>query len=163
MGGAFDVGLDDRSLSVQLPVSADHAQTLARIATGNAATLPGSAKLYRSVDLVLDKVEVTPAGKAGGYYYQVFLNLPVADGVTSKSRAILVGTLGAFKISGAAHHGGPVQLRYRIGRAAFADAAARAGTMSVSFVRVNGDDSPTGGVIGLGEVRLETSTEDKDF
>jgi tyrosinase len=35
--------------------------------------------------------------------------------------------------------------------------------MSVSFVRVNGDDSPTSGVIGLGEVRLETSTEDKDF
>jgi tyrosinase len=163
VGGAFDVGLDDRSISVQLPVSTEHAQTLARIATGNAASFPGSAKLYRSVYLVLDKVEVTTAGKAGGYYYQVFLNLPVADGVTSKPRAMLVGTLGAFKISGAAHHGGPVQLRYQIGRAAFADAAARAGMMSVSFVRINGDESPTGGVIGLGEVRLETTTEDKDF
>jgi tyrosinase len=163
LGGAFDVGLDDRSVGVQLPVSEDHAKTLARIATGNAASLPGSAKLYRSVDLVLDKVEVTAAGKAGGYYYQVFLNLPVADGVTSKPRAMLVGTLGAFKISGAAHHGGPVQLRYRIGRAAFADAASRAGMMSVSFVRVNGDESPRGGVIGLGEVRLEATIEDKDF
>ena len=163
LGGALDVGLDDRSVSVQLPVSAEHARTLARIATGNAAALPGSARLYRSVDLVLDKVEVSEAGKAGGYYYQVFLNVPVADGVTSKPRTILVGTLGAFKISGAAHHGGPVQLRYRIGRAVFADAASRAGMMSVSFVRVNGDESPRGGVIGLGDVRLETSTEDKDF
>jgi tyrosinase len=38
----------------------------------------------------------------------------------------------------------------------------KAGMMSVSFVRVNGDQSPKGGVIGLGEVRLETTTEDKD-
>jgi tyrosinase len=34
--------------------------------------------------------------------------------------------------------------------------------MSVSFVRVNGDQSPGGNAIGLGEVRLETSTEDED-
>jgi tyrosinase len=34
--------------------------------------------------------------------------------------------------------------------------------MSVSFVRVNGDQSPGGSVISLGEVRLETSTEDED-
>nr|AGU11969.1 Common central domain of tyrosinase [uncultured organism] len=163
IGGALDVGLDDRSISVQLPVSAEHTQTLARIAAGSAAPLPGSAKLYRSVHLVLDDIEVTEAGKEGGYYYQVYLNIPVADGAANKPRAILIGTLGAFKISGAAHHhGGPVQLRYPIARAAFANAALRAGTMSVSFVRVSGDQSPKGGVIGLGEVRLETSTEDKD-
>jgi tyrosinase len=162
LGGALDVGLDDRSISVQLPVSSEHAHALARIATGSAASLPGSSKRYRSVDLVLDDVEVTEAGKAGGYYYQVYLNVPVADDAASKSRAILVGTLGPFKISGAARHGGPVQLRYPIGRAVFADAAPDAGMMSVSFVRVNGEQSPKGGVIGVGEVRLETSTEDED-
>jgi len=162
LGGAPDVGLNERSISVQLPVSSEHARTLARIAAGNAAALPGSSKLYRSVDLVLDDVEVTDAGKAGGYYYQLYLSIPVADSVTNKPRAILIGTLGPFKISGAAHHGGPVQLRYRVGRAAFAGPASRAGMMFVSFVRVNGDQSPKGGVIGLGEVRLETSTEDGD-
>ena len=162
LGGALDVGLDDRSISVQLPVSSEHAHALARIATGSAASLPGSSKRYRSVDLVLDDVEVTEAGKAGGYYYQVYLNIPVADDAASKSRAILVGTLGPFKISGAARHGGPVQLRYPIGRAVFANVASEAGMMSVSFVRVNGEQSPKGGVIGVGEVRLETSTEDED-
>lgn len=160
--GALNVGLDDRSISVQLPVSSENTRTLAQIATGNAASLPGSSTLYRSVVLVLDDVEVTGAGKAGGYYYQVYLNIPVADGAASKPRTILIGTLGAFKINGAAHHGGPVQLRYRIRRAAFAQVASKAGMMSVSFVRVNGDQSPKGGVIGVGEVRLETSTEDKD-
>lgn len=162
LGGAQDVGLDERSISVQLPVSSEHARTLARIATGNAAALPGSSRLYRSVYLVLDDVEVTGAGKAGGYYYQLYLNIPVADSVRSKPGAILIGTLGPFKISGAAHHGGPVQLRYRVGRAVLARVAPGAGMMFVSFVRVNGDQSPKGGVIGLGEVRLETSTEDGD-
>lgn len=162
LAGSLDVGLDERSISVQLPVSSEHTQTLARIATGNAAALPGSAKLYRSVYLVLDDVEVTEAGKGGGYYYQVYLNIPVANDVRSRPRAILLGTLGAFKISGAAHHGGPVQLRYRIGRAAFARATLEVGMMSVSFVRVSGDRSPQGGVIGVGEVRLEASTEDTD-
>jgi tyrosinase len=162
VGGAFDVGLDERSISVQLPVSAEHTQTLARIATGSPAALPGSAKLYRSIQLVLDDVEVSEAGKAGGYYYQVVLNIPAADNATRRPQAILIGTLGPFKISGAAHHGGPVQLRYRIDRSAFARASSRAGIMSVAFVRVNGDQSPTGGVIGLGEVRLETSSEDED-
>jgi tyrosinase len=160
IGGALDVGLDDRSISVQLPVSAEHAQTLARIATGSAASLPGSSTLYRSIHLVLDDVEVNEAGKKGGYYYQLYLNIPAADGTTDKPRAILVGTLGAFKVSGAAHHGDPVQLRYRIESAVFAGAPPKAGMVSVSFVRVNGDRSPKDGVIGVGEIRLETSTED---
>jgi len=162
IGGALDVGLDDNSISVQLPVSSENAQTLARIATGSGSSLPGSSKLYRSVQLVLDNVEVTEAGKGGGYYYQVVLNIPVADGAKNKPGTILIGTLGAFKISGAAHHGGPVQLRYRIGRAAFGRMASKAGMLSVSFVRINGDQSPPGSVIGLGEVRLETSTEDEE-
>lgn len=161
LGGALAVGLDERSVSVQLPVGAEVTRALARIATDNAATLPGSAKVYRAVDLVLDDVEVAEAGKGGGYYYQVFLNIPVADDVAKHPKAILVGTLGAFKISGAMHHGGPAQLRYRIERGVFADAASKGSTMSVSFVRVDGDRSPAGGVIGLGEVRLEASTEDR--
>lgn len=162
IGGALDIGLEDSSVSVQLPVSSENAQTLARIATGSAASLPGSSKLYRSIQLVLDNVDLTEAGKGGGYYYQVVLNIPVADGATTKPGTILIGTLGAFKISGAAHHGGPVQLRYRIARTAFSRAASKAGMLSVSFIRVDGDHSPAGAVIGLGEVRLETSTEDED-
>jgi tyrosinase len=162
IGGALEVGLDDRSISAQLPVSSENTQALARIATGGAAPLPGSSKLYRSIHLVLDDVEVDEAGKEGGYYYEVILNIPVADSGTNKPRSVLIGTLGAFKISGAAHHGGPVQLRYKIERAAFARVASKAGMMSVSFVRVSGDQSPKGGVISVGEVRLETSTEDAD-
>jgi tyrosinase len=163
IGGALDVGLDGKSIGAQMPVSAEHARTLARIATGGAAQLPGSAKLYRSIHLVLDDVQVTEAGKAGGYFYRVYLTIPVAAGATGTPRTILIGTLGAFKINGAAHHGsGPIQLRYRIERAVFTNAESKTGMMAVSFVRINGDQSPQGEVIGMGDVRLESSTEDED-
>lgn len=44
----------------------------------------------------------------------------------------------------------------------FAGVASRIGMLSVSFERVDGDRSQKGPVIGLGEVRLEISTEDND-
>jgi tyrosinase len=161
VGGARDVGLAERSIGVQLPVSAEHAALLARIAAHGAATLPGGSTPYRTVYLLLDDVEVTDTGKEGGYYYRVVLNVPAADGMRRPGMRLL-GTVGPFKISGAAHHGGPVQLRYRIGRDVLAGLTAKAGVLSVSFVRIDGDRSPGGGVIGFGEVRLELSAVDND-
>lgn len=160
ISGAVDISLDDRSIGVQLPLGSESMQALAQIGAGATATLPGSAQRYRSVQFVLDNIMITEAGKRGGYYYHVYLNLP--PNPSGKPQAIPIGTVGAFEISGAAHHGSPVHLRYRIRRAAFAGVASRIGLLSVLFVRVNGNQSPTGPVIGLGEVRLELSTEDND-
>jgi tyrosinase len=162
ISGALDIGLANRSVSAQMPVSSEHMQTLGRIATGEGASLPGSTKRYQSVQLVLDQIELTDVGKQGGYYYQIYLNLPTADGIVSKSNAIRIGTLGAFEINSAAHHGGPAQLRYRIARAQFGRATPKGGIMAVSFVRVDGNRTPAGALIGLGEVRLEVSTEQAD-
>jgi tyrosinase len=161
VSGAFDVGLENRSISVGLPVSSEHMQALGKIAMGAPASLPGSTKLYRSVQVFLDNIEITELGKQGGYFYQVYLNVPKPGG-TGEPDSILIGTTGAFEISGAAVHGGPVQLRFLVPRRVFAGANAKPGLLSVSFVRVNGDQSPDGPVIGLGEVRLETSTDDQD-
>ena len=160
ISGARDVGLDDRSIGVQLPVSSEAMQALAQIGAGGTATLPAGLQRYRSVQVVLDDIMITEAGKRGGYYYRVDLNLP--PDASGRSQSVPIGTVGAFEISGAAHHGSPVRLRYRIRRAVFAGVASRIGLLSVSFVRVDGDQRPTGQVIGLGEVRLELSTEDND-
>ncbi len=160
IGGALDVGLDEGSISVQLPVGSESMHALAQIGAGATATLRASPLRYRSVQVALDNVMITEAGKRGGYYYQVRLNLP--PDASGTSQAIPIGTVGAFEISGAAHHGSPVRLRYRIRRAVLAGVASRIGQLSVSFVRVDGNQSPKGQVIGLGEVRLELSTEDND-
>lgn len=160
ISGALDVGLDETSIGVQLPVSSEAMKALAQIGAGGVATLPAGLQRYRSVQVVLDDVAITEAGKRGGYYYRVDLSLP--PDASGRSHSVPIGTVGAFEISGAAHHGGPVRLRYRIRRAIFAGVASRIGLLSVSFVRVDGDQRPTGQVIGLAEVRLELSTEDND-
>lgn len=159
IGGARNIGLDERSVSAQLPVSSQHWTAVQEIMRGNAASIAGSTNRYQSVQLVLDGVEITDNGKKGGYYYRVYLNIPATGQQTPTS--ILVGSLGAFQISGASHHAHDgIQLRYPLGRKLAGASALQIGMASVSFVRVNGDNNPRGPVIGVDEVRLELSTED---
>ncbi|GAB3472385.1 hypothetical protein GCM10027321_45310 [Massilia terrae] len=161
IAGALNVGLDERSISAQLPISPEFSSAVQEIMRGNSASVPGSAKKYRSVHLVLDGVELADAGKNGGYYYQVYLNWPKAGNSPNKPTSLLLGTLGPFQINGAMHHmGGHAQLRFAIGRKMAGLSGMQIGMATVSFVRVNGENSPSGPVIGIGEVRVELSTED---
>lgn len=160
LGGAVDVGLDDRSVSVQLPVSSEHSRALADIAQGKQASIKGVAKAYRSAHLILDDIALSDQGRKGGYFYKLYLNIPSSK--RAAQTQVYLGTLGAFEINAAAHHahdhGGP-RLRYKIKRAFAGATATELGMMSVSFVRVGGNNNPKGGVIGIGEVRLEAATE----
>ncbi|WP_084677108.1 tyrosinase family protein [Massilia niastensis] len=159
LGGARNVGLDERSVSVQLPVSSEYGTALAEVARGNRVTVPRNTRKYRSAHIVLEHLEMTNIGRDGGFYYQVFLNLP-ANRSGGRPTSVLLGTLGAFEIAAAAHHGGHAQVRYPIGDALARLSALQVGMLSVSFVRVDGENSPRGAVIGIGEARLELSTED---
>jgi tyrosinase len=160
IGGALGVGLDERSISAQLPVNAEQWAAVESISRGIAASLPGSTVKYKSVDLVLDGVELAEGGKKGGYYYQIYLNVPAGDGGTSRPTSILLGTLGAFQINGATHHGaGTAQLRYKLSKGVLPASVLRVGMVSVSFVRIDGDKSPRGPAIAIGEARLELTTD----
>lgn len=159
IGGAQDVGLDERSASAQLPVSTEHWAAVESITSGIPASVPGSTVKYQSVDLVLDEVQLAEGGKKGGYYYQVYLNVPSGDGATARPTSILLGTLGAFEINGRLHHGASTaQLRYRLTKGVLPPSVLRVGMVSVSFVRINGDKSPRGAAVAIGEARLELST-----
>jgi len=166
LGGALDVGLAERSVSVQLPVSAEHSQVLADIANGKPARIAGVAKTYRSANIVLDAVELSELGAKGGYFYKIYLNIPSSNRLSGDTRSIYLGTLGAFEIHAATHHGGehgPALLRYRIKQAVAGATVTEIGMMSLSFVRVSGNNTPAGGVIGIGEVRIEVATESDDL
>lgn len=161
LSGARDVGLDEMSLSVQLPASAEHARVLADIGNGKRGTIPGRGEAYRSVEIILDSIEMTELAKQGGYFYELYLNLPSRG--MGRPRSLYIGNLGAFKINSAAHHpNGSLQVRYPIRRHLAGAIASELSTMSLSFVRISGDNSPKGPLIGLGEVRLEVATEDTD-
>lgn len=162
LGGAVNVGLDERSVSVQLPVATEYSRALADIAQGKQASIKGVAKAYRSAHLQLDGIEVSELGKKGGYFYKLYLNIPSSKRSAIEPAPVYLGTLGAFEINAAAHHAhdqGGVRLRYKIRRAFAGATATELGMMSVSFVRVSGNNTPRGAVIGIGEVRLEAATE----
>jgi tyrosinase len=158
--GALNIGLDEHSTSVQLPVPAEYGQAIAQIASGNAAAAPGSAMMFRTVNLVLDNIALTDSGRNGGYFYKLYLNVPGAGGAV---RSTLIDTLGPFKIAGAAHHqGGPVLLRFDVTGKLAGLTRTQMGMLTVSFVRVNGDNSPAGQVMAIGEARLELAAAGDD-
>ena len=161
LGGVKNVGLDRRSVTAQLPVNAEHWAALQEIARGNTASIRGSSLKFKSAFLVLGDVEISQAGENGGYFYQVYLNVPAEKSGFIRPESLLLGTLGPFQIRGASHHGhGHAQLRYPIGKLLREASSLRLGMVSVSFVRIDGDKSPDGPVIGIGEARLELSSSD---
>lgn len=161
--GALDVALDERSVSVQLPPSPDLGQAIAQVSRGKAAGIAGSTIQYKSVLIVMDNVLLTPSGGRGGYFYNVYLNLPGARNAPSGTTSALIGTLGPFQVTGAAHHhGGPAQLRYIITPLVAGMSEVQISNLTISFVRVNGSNRPTGTVIDIGEVRIELSNEEDE-
>jgi len=158
--GAWQVALGELSLSVQLPSSSDHSQAIAKIARGNAAPIRGRVFKYKSVHVVLDDVAITAAGSNGGYFYNVLLNVPAGRAALSAPRTRLIGTLGPFQVRAAAHQsGGPARLRYVVTQLLADIPIVDIGMATVSFIRVNGERSPAGLVIEIGEVRIELSTD----
>lgn len=161
LGGARNIGLDRRSVTAQLPVNAEHWSALQEIARGNTASIKGSARKFNTASLVLDEVEIASAGENGGYFYQVYLNVPSEKSGMLRPESISLGTLGPFQIRGLSHHGhGHAQLRYPIGKLLRGTSSLQLGMVSVSFIRIDGDRSPDGPVIGIGEARLELSSEE---
>ena len=109
------------------------------------------------ISVVLDDVTLTGIGAQGGFFYNVYLNLPGATNGNAGGR--LVGTIGPFQIAAASHHGGKARIELPatdlVRQLAQGRSAAELGALTVSFVRVNADGAPSGPVIGIGGFRVE--------
>jgi len=118
---------------------------------------PPADMLPVGISVVLDDVTLTGIGAQGGFFYNVYLNLPGATNGNAGSR--LVGTIGPFQIAAAAHHGGKARIELPatdlVRQLAQGRSAAELGALTVSFVRVNADGAPSGPVIGIGGFRVE--------
>lgn len=124
------------------------AQALVETQTGN----------YRSIKLVFDNIAVTDAGRRGGYFYNVYLNLPDSVDVDAERAQHFLGTLGPFEVAGAAHHG-MVALDFPATASLLKMDASDTRVYVVSLVRVNGRNAPKGQVMRIGELRVELSTD----
>lgn len=160
--------LDQSSFSVRVPLG-DDGQNRTRLLTAQPPRGPSAAAVRPpvNVNVVLEDVAVTEAGKAGGYFYQVYVNLP-AGGALDQRR--LIGTVGAFEIAGAQHSGGgdgphaahgdgKVRLVLPATEALRRLSPGQLREVKVSFVRVDGPEAPTGPAITIGAFRVESTVE----
>lgn len=160
--------LDERSATVQLPLSAQDSRRVRSLMLAPAAGSTGQGPLR----IVLDGVNLTSLGKKGGFFYKVYLNLPAQPGTTLPERAYLLGTLGAFEISvaqmqasmqgtgmsamSAMHDVTEARLVFPATETLRRLWPTQLDTLSVSFVRVDGSRHPLRGrVIQVKNFRVE--------
>jgi tyrosinase len=160
--------LDRSSFSLRVPLGAD-GQNRTRLLTAPPPRGPAAAAARPpvAINVVLEDVAVTEAGRKGGYFYQVYVNLP-AGGALDPSR--LIGTVGPFEIAGAQHGGGAdgphaahgdgkVRLVLPATEALRRLPPGQLREVKVSFVRVDGPESPSGPAITIGAFRVESTVE----
>ncbi|HYS66792.1 MAG TPA: tyrosinase family protein [Paraburkholderia sp.] len=172
IGGVKSIALRDESITALVIGEAASVKPLQELLSVTAAPYDAAARgsiapsaavatpsgKYRSVKIVLDNIKLTAAGAAGGYFYNVYLNLPDNFGDEAARAQHFIGTLGAFEVSGAAHHG-TVTLDYPATAALLKTADQGSREYLISLVRVNGANAPKGTVMQVGELRVELTTE----
>lgn len=112
------------------------------------------------INLVLEDVQLTAVGRDGGFFYDVYVNLP--RGRTASQKARLVGSFGPFEIATAAahdphgNHGNRGVTLVLPATEALRDLPSTAlKRLTISFVRVDGPVSPRGPAITVGSFRIE--------
>jgi tyrosinase len=175
LGVSRPLVLDERSVSVDVPLSAQDASRVRSIMLDADSAAAASAK-SSPVRVVLDGVQLTGLGEKGGYYYDVYLNLPAGGAAGAPPTTYLLGSVGAFEIgvaqmnasmqgNGMQHmpgmtmnaapaHG--VRLIFPATEALRRIWPAKLDRLSVSFVRVDGARNPAKGeVVRVKAFRVE--------
>jgi tyrosinase len=164
LGGASSVGLGRVSFSVKIALDRNGYQLLASMVdsfrSSPFVTAQGSVRKqpYTSVKLILNDVMLSKTGSAGGYFYNVYLNLPEQPRATDVQESYLCGNVGPFRINVEMHHNGGqngCKLEYDITDLVLANRLSDLSVHSFSFARISGENAPDGDVITVGECRLE--------
>lgn len=158
LGGLRNVTFDDHSFTVRVKVNYADALEVARAIEilRNSQSEPSSPS-WR-VKLVFDGIYVSAMGRAGGYFFNVFLNMPERVETLEDRRMYLVGAIGPFQISAATHRGSP-QIEIDLTEALVRQGAASYSNLDISMIRINGDHPPHGRLIVTPQVRVEFSQE----
>ncbi|VXC18119.1 putative tyrosinase [Burkholderia sp. 8Y] len=162
LGGVTGIPLDNSSMSARIPLQGSSANALRdALAASPAADSQGGGQTNnagRYVKLVLDGLSASPAGQAGGYFYNIYVNLPPTGDVDAVSPMHFAGTIGAFEVSVAEHHMGgkkDLDITYLMASLGSFDLS----QLVVSFSRINGLNAAQGTVVSIGEMRVELGTD----
>lgn len=156
LGGAAGLGLDEQSASLLLRLDKKDA---AEVESVVAARRRGDGGGHTgSVRIVVDKALLTRIGAGGGYFYALYANMPEVVDSQAAHVCSYFGSIGAFQIAAAAHHG-PAQLEFDITDLLARQMPTDYSALSISLVRVDGANRPAGRVIDADELRIDLAYE----
>jgi tyrosinase len=155
VSGVAQVPFDEQSVSVLLRLAKSDAAELARVvALCRDGGEPDARQMPGTIKLVFDNLSVGTAAKKGGFFYALYLDMPAVIASQTEREASLIGTLGAFQIAAAAHHGTP-RIEFDVSYLLARQDRVNFGELALSWVRVDGDRPPAGKVILANEIRVE--------
>jgi len=158
LGGAAQFAFDERSGSIRLGLDPVDAAELALIASGTSAVVDAARQQALAAKLVIDRALLTGLAKDGGYFYALYLNMPDTFASHAERARFLIGSLGPFQIAGASHHG-PARLEFDISELLTRQRPKDLSTLTLSWVRIDGDNPPAGRTIIVDEFRIEMAYE----
>jgi tyrosinase len=160
LGGVTGIVLDESSVSAQLVLDRKGHQALLSMLDSFQASpfTPGSAATtqFTAAKVVMSDVRVLQVGAGGGYFYNLYLNLPKVPASTG-GQNLQFGNLGPFRINVGMHHDGSpkgTRLEFDITDLLLALRGSDLSLPTFSFVRVSGANAPIGEVIIVGDCRL---------
>jgi len=158
LGGVSGVVLAETSTSAHLPLTTSAVQSL-QSAVAAAVSPPAqmTGNTYQSVRVVLDNLLLLGAGGNGGYFYNIYINLPLT-GDAGNAQKYFLGTVGPFEVTTASHHG-PATLEFQATEVLSKLSTSELQDVTVSFVRISGENPPRGAVLRIAEVRIDVSTD----
>lgn len=157
LGGAVRLGFDETSFSISLTFSRTDALELEALNARLRAGLPRDGeRTPASAKLVIDNPSLSRAGSAGGYFYALYLNMPPLLQSQLADHRTFLGTMGAFQIASASHHG-PAKQEFDLAALLARQATTDFSRLSLSWLRIDGDNPPRGQTISVAEIRVELS------
>jgi len=160
LGGFSQVAFDEQSVSVRLRVDKTDAAEVGRVV---AARRGGSewetGTRIGKIKVVIDRASASELAAQGGFFYALYLNMPALS-ESSASEQSFIGTLGAFQIAAASHHG-PAKLEYDVSDLLAQQKITDFSELSLSWIRIDGDKPPAGKAIQVAEARVDLAFEEK--
>jgi tyrosinase len=160
LGGALDIVLGNQSVAADVVLAGAAVQALQSVLDSFQAS-PFSPLLvgglqYKTVKVILSNVTMTDSGAQGGYYYNLNLTVPSAQGKGEDTYSF--GNVGPFRIAGRQHHEHTqmgVEIDIDITDLMLKRGRPNLGQYRFTLDRVSGSNAPYGDVIKIGELRLE--------
>jgi tyrosinase len=160
LGGVTGIVLDESSVSARLTLDRKGHQALLSMLDSfqvSPFTRGSSAvQQFRSAKVVLSDVRVNQVGAGGGYFYNLYLNLPKVPGTSGQN--LQFGNLGPFRVNVGMHHDGGLKgtrLEFDVTDLLLALRGTDLSVQTFSFVRVSGSNAPVGEVITVGSCTLQ--------